>query len=39
MDSRLLSYYDRELGYLRELGSEFAAEFPKVAGKLGLVGN
>ncbi len=39
MDSRLLSYYDRELGYLRELGSEFAAEFPKVAGQLGLAAN
>jgi len=36
MDRRLLSYYDRELAYLRELGSEFAEEFPKVAGKLGL---
>ena len=36
MDSRLLAYYDRELGYLRELGSEFAAEFPKIAGQLGL---
>ena len=37
MDSRLLHYYDRELCYLRELGAEFAAEFPKVAGHLGLV--
>ncbi|HKO93893.1 MAG TPA: type VI secretion system baseplate subunit TssF, partial [Polyangiaceae bacterium] len=36
MDRRLLSYYDRELAYLRELGSEFAEEFPKAAGKLGL---
>jgi type VI secretion system protein ImpG len=36
VDRRLLSYYDRELGYLRELGAEFAEEFPKVAGQLGL---
>ncbi|MGH7436860.1 MAG: type VI secretion system baseplate subunit TssF [Polyangiaceae bacterium] len=36
MDARLLAYYDRELRYLRELGGEFAAEFPKVAARLGL---
>jgi len=36
MDSRLLQYYERELRYLRELGSEFARHFPKVAGRLGL---
>lgn len=36
MDHRLLSYYNRELQYLRELGGEFAKQFPKIAGRLGL---
>jgi type VI secretion system protein ImpG len=36
MDHRLLSYYNRELQYLRELGGEFARQFPKIAGRLGL---
>jgi type VI secretion system protein ImpG len=36
LDSRLLEYYNRELRYLRELGGEFARDFPKVAGRLGL---
>jgi type VI secretion system protein ImpG len=36
MDTRLLRYYERELLHLRELGGEFAREFPKVAGRLGL---
>jgi type VI secretion system protein ImpG len=36
MDRRLLSYYNRELQYLRELGGEFARQFPKIAGRLGL---
>jgi type VI secretion system protein ImpG len=36
LDSRLLSYYNRELHYLRELGGEFAKQFPKIAGRLGL---
>jgi type VI secretion system protein ImpG len=36
MDYRLLSYYNRELQYLRELGGEFARQFPKIAGRLGL---
>jgi type VI secretion system protein ImpG len=36
MDDRLLSYYNRELQYLRELGGEFAKQFPKIAGRLGL---
>ena len=36
MDTRLLRYYERELQHLREMGGEFAAAFPKVAGRLGL---
>jgi type VI secretion system protein ImpG len=36
MDQRLLDYYDRELRYLRELGVEFASEFPEVARHLDL---
>ncbi len=36
MDRRLLRYYDRELAHLRETAAEFASEFPKVAGRLGL---
>lgn len=38
MDARLLDYYNRELGYLRDLGAEFAREYPKVAGRLGMDG-
>lgn len=38
MDPRLLQYYNRELQYLRELGGEFAHDFPKIAGRLGLEG-
>ncbi|MDR2626150.1 MAG: type VI secretion system baseplate subunit TssF [Zoogloeaceae bacterium] len=38
MDARFLEYYNRELAYLRELGGEFAAAFPKVAGRLGMQG-
>lgn len=36
MNPRLVEYYNRELSYLRELGAEFAAAFPKVAGRLSL---
>jgi type VI secretion system protein ImpG len=36
VDNRLLEYYNRELRYLRELGGEFARDFPKIAGRLGL---
>lgn len=36
MDPRLLGYYNRELEHLRQAGGEFAAEFPKIAGRLGL---
>src|SRR4029077_16522307 len=36
MDPRLLKYYNRELQHVREMGAEFAEEFPKIAGRLGL---
>lgn len=36
MDRRLLGYYNRELQHLREVGGEFAREFPKIAGRLNL---
>ena len=36
MDPRVLGTYNRELQYLREMGGEFAREFPKIAGRLGL---
>lgn len=36
MDPRLLRYYDQELRFIREMGGEFAAEFPKIAGRLGI---
>jgi len=36
MDPRLLAYYNRELQYIRETGQEFAKEFPKIAGRLGI---
>jgi type VI secretion system protein ImpG len=36
VDPRLLQYYNRELQHLREMGAEFAREFPKIAGRLGL---
>ncbi len=38
MDARLLRYYNQELRYLRELGGEFAQEFPKIASRLGMEG-
>jgi type VI secretion system protein ImpG len=36
MNPKLVEYYNRELAYLRELGSEFAAAFPKIAGRLSM---
>ena len=36
MDRRLLHYCERELLFLREMGAEFAREFPNVAGRLAL---
>jgi len=36
MNPRFLRYYSQELQHLREAGGEFAQEFPKIAGRLGL---
>src|SRR2546430_16084396 len=36
MDRRFLSHYNNELQFLRSMGAEFAHEFPKIAGRLGL---
>lgn len=36
MDPRLLKYYNRELQFVREMGAEFAQEYPKIASRLGL---
>ncbi|MBV9586688.1 MAG: type VI secretion system baseplate subunit TssF, partial [Alphaproteobacteria bacterium] len=36
MSDALLPYYDRELNALRRLAGEFAAEHPKIAGRLRL---
>ena len=35
---RFLRYYSQELQHLRETGGEFAAQYPKIAGRLGLEG-
>ena len=36
MDPRLLRLYSDELSHLREVGAEFAREFPKIAARLGV---
>ncbi|MGH1470078.1 MAG: type VI secretion system baseplate subunit TssF [Cellvibrionaceae bacterium] len=36
MDDALLSYYNRELAYIRKMGAEFADQHPKIAGRLRL---
>lgn len=38
MDPRLLRHYNTELAHLREMGAEFAQQFPKIAARLGLSG-
>lgn len=38
MDPRLLTHYNEELAYIREMGAEFAREFPKIAARLGIEG-
>src|SRR2546426_4256099 len=36
MDARMLRYYSQELQHVREMGAEFAAQFPKIAARLAL---
>ena len=36
MDPRLLRLYENELAYIKDMGGEFAAEFPKIAARLDL---
>jgi type VI secretion system protein ImpG len=36
MSDELLTYYEKELAFIRQLGSEFAKEHPKIAGRLGI---
>ncbi len=38
MDPRLLRLYNDELTHLRDVGAEFAREFPRIASRLGLEG-
>ena len=38
MDPRLLHHYNQELQHLREMGAEFAQQFPKIASRLGIDG-
>jgi type VI secretion system protein ImpG len=38
MDPSFLRLYNRELQFVRELGGEFARQYPKIAGRLGLEG-
>jgi type VI secretion system protein ImpG len=38
MDPKFLKYYNSELHFMREMGGEFAKQFPKIAGRLGLDG-
>jgi type VI secretion system protein ImpG len=38
MDPRMLEYYNRELQFIREMGGEFAANYPRIASRLGLEG-
>lgn len=36
MDTRLLKFYEEELGFIREMGAEFAETYPKIASRLGM---
>ena len=38
MDPGLLKLYNQELAHLREVGAEFAREFPKIASRLSMDG-
>ncbi|WP_118136841.1 type VI secretion system baseplate subunit TssF [Oceanicella sp. SM1341] len=37
MDTRLLKHYEEELGFVREMGAEFAEAYPKIASRLGIL--
>jgi type VI secretion system protein ImpG len=37
VDRRFIDYYNRELAYMRELGSEFAEAYPKIGARLGML--
>lgn len=36
MPDELLPYYEKELAFIRQMGSEFASEHPKIASRLGI---
>lgn len=36
MDERFLNYYNHELHHIREMGAEFAEQYPKIAARLGI---
>ena len=36
MNNKFLSYYNKELTFLKEMGREFALRYPKVASRLAL---
>lgn len=36
MTDELLPYYEKELAFIRQMGAEFAADHPKIAGRLGV---
>lgn len=38
MDTRLMKHYESELIFLRDMGAEFAAAYPKIANRLGMEG-
>ncbi|MCR8723329.1 type VI secretion system baseplate subunit TssF [Frigidibacter sp. ROC022] len=38
MDTRLLRHYENELAFMRDMGGEFAAAYPKIAARLGMEG-
>jgi type VI secretion system protein ImpG len=38
MDPRMLEYYNRELQFIREMGAEFAQNYPRIAARLGVDG-
>lgn len=38
MDDRFLKLYNQELQHVKEMGGEFATQFPKIAGRLGMEG-